>query len=296
MTFRHMKKIIYFGNFENTLIKTIDSEIASSLTNHNVKCFDIKKFVMKDLLDECEKADLFLFHGLVIADNDINYLLMIERLKMILMNIKCKKVLWFMDKVWSIKAQVVDALLPLVDYAYFADETWVRRTKEKNIYSLHPAHSSFVGKFKKELACDLAYVGKMYGSRKEEFSYLKETFGERIKFYDDRYGQDLADLCASTKIMIIPRFPFDDFYWSDRIYEYMNNGTFVICPRAYGLTEEGFKDGEHYMTYCNDSEIVTVVMEMLENDKLRKQIAENGKKFASGITYKKRIKEIMKNL
>lgn len=261
-----------------------------------MKCFDIKNFDIKELLKECEDADLFLFHALVIADNDINYLLMIERLKTILMNVKCKKVLWYMDKVWSIKAQVVDALLPLVDYAYFVDGTWVRRTKEKNIAHLPPAHTDFKGEFKKELACDIAYVGKMYGTRTEEYSYLKETFGERIKFFDDKFGQDLADLCASAKIMIIPRFPFDDFYWSDRIYEYMNNGAFVICPRAYGLQEEGFKEGEHYMSYHNDSEIVTIAMEMLENEKLRKEIAENGKKFVKGITYKSRIKEIMKNL
>jgi hypothetical protein len=291
-----MSKIIYFGNFLDTAVRTIDSEIYSSFTNHEVKCFDIKNFDMKELLDACEKADLFLFHGLVIADNDINYLLMIERLKMILMNVKCKKVLWYMDKVWSIKAQVVDALLPLVDYAYFVDGTWVRRTKEKNIEHLPPAHTDFKGEFKPELACDIAYVGKMYGTRTEEYSYLKETFGERIKFHDNKYGQELADLCASAKIMIIPRFPFDDFYWSDRIYEYLNNGAFVICPRAHGLTEEGFEDRKHYMSYHNDSEIVTVVMEMLENEKLRKEIAEEGKKFVKGITYKSRIKEIMKNL
>jgi len=289
-----MSKIIYFGNFENTTVRTIDSEIASSLKNHEVQCFDIKNFEMKDLIDACEKADLFLFHALVIADNDINYLLMVERLKMILMNIKCKKVMWYMDKVWSIKAQVVDALLPLVDMAYFVDETWVRRTKEKNIKALHPAHTEFKGEFKPELACDIAYVGKIYGTRTEEFSYLKETFGERIKFFDNKYGQDLADLCASAKIMIIPRFPFDDFYWSERIYEYLNNGAFVICPRAHGLTEEGFEDRKHYMTYHNDSEIITVAMEMLENEELRKQIAKEGQKFVKNITYKNRIKEILK--
>jgi len=289
-------KIIYFGNFKNTKVKTIDSEIADSLKNKNLKLFDVKEFDMKELLKECEDADLFLFHGLVIADNDINYLLMIERLKAILMNVKCKKVLWFMDKVWSVKAQVIDAILPLVDQAYFVDETWVRRTKEDNIYPLHCAHSSFTGKYDKKLACDIAYVGRIYGSRTEEFSYLKEVFGERIKFFENKNGQELADLCASTKIMIIPRFPFDDFYWSDRIYEAMNNGTLVVCPRSYGLQEEGFNDGEHIMTYHNDSEIVTIVMEMLENEKLRKEIAENGKNLVKQVTYKNRIKEIMKNL
>jgi hypothetical protein len=285
--------IIYFGNFTNTVARTIDTEIVSSLKNHKVKQFDIKKFEMKELLRDCSKADLFLFHGMIIAQDEISYMMMIERLKVILMNVTCKKVMWFMDKVWGMKAQVVDTLLPHIDEAYFTDGTWVRRVKDK-VSFLPPAHTSLTGKFKKELECDIAYVASLYGNRQDEFSFLKETFGERLKFYDDKYGQDLADLCASTKIMIVPRFPFDDFFWSDRVYEYMNNGTFVIHPRCQGLADEGFKDGVHYMTYNSDSEIVSIAIEMLNNEKLRTEIAQNGKRFVKNITYKSRLKKILK--
>lgn len=288
-----MNKIIYFGNFNKTKRRTIDSEIASSLTNHKVEQFDIKDFKIDELIKACERADLFLFHGTVIAPDDITHLLMVERLKTILMNIKCKKVMWFMDRVWGMKGQVVDALLPLVDKAYFVDETWVRRTKGDNIFGLHPAHTKFNGKYKKSLAHDIIYVGNLYARRKQEYSFLKENFGDRIKFFDDKFDQELADLCASSKIAIIPQFPFDDFYWSERIYEYLNNEILVVCPRQYGLELEGFKDQEHYMTYSEESEIIPIVIEMLQNEDARLQIASNGAKFARQFTYEKRLKEIL---
>lgn len=283
-------KIIYFNNPLNP----VESEIASSLKKYDLKSFNIANFDIKEMLKECEDADLFLFHGTVIADNDINYLMMIERLKVILMNIKCKKVMWFFEKVWGTRAQIVDALLPLLDKAFFVDETWVRRTKEPNIFPLHPAQLGLKGEEKEELKADIIYVGKMYGTRTEEFSFLKETFGERVKFYDDKYGQDLADLCASAKIAVVPMFPFDDFYWSDRVYEYMSNGVMVVHPRTQGLTDEGFEDGKHYYSYNNNNELATILIEMLENDKLRKEIAKNGKEFVKKITYKNRIKELIK--
>ena len=95
-----------------------------------------------------------------------------------------------------------------------------------------------VGEFKKELQCDIAYVGNIYGIIEHEYNFLMEKFGLGIKFFQDKFGQDLADLCKSAKIMMIPRFPFDDFYWSERVYEYLSMGAFVIQQGLMGCRKK----------------------------------------------------------
>ena len=201
-----------------------------------------------------------------------------------------------MEKVWLQKGEIIDRLFPEVDHAFFTDGTWVRRVKE-DIHPLHPAApiKALKGKYNEKLACDIAYVGQMYGTRMKEYETLKERFGDGIKFFEDKYGQDLADLCVSAKVMLIPAFPFDDFYWSDRIYKMISYGGFVIQRRTHGLKEEGFIDGEHYFEYEKDVDFMALMETVLEEgaNKMRAKIVSNGKKFIQGHTYEQRIKEML---
>jgi hypothetical protein len=295
-----MLKITYFANVKDTFRPTIDQEILKSLKKiADVSFFDIKKFEMKDLLDAANKSDIFLFHGQIVAPDDITQMMMLERITVILDAIKspCKKVMWFIEKVWANRGVTVDRLLPALDLVFFTDETFVRRMKEEKIFPLHPAapHKFLKGKFNKDLSCDIAYVGNLYGTRINEYEFLKDKFGEGVKFFDNRFGQDLADLCVSAKVIVVPNFPFDDFCWSDRIYTILAYGGLPFHPRTYGLTEEGFIDGIHYVDYQTEQDFVAGLAVLVDKgaDKMRKGIIKQGQLFVKHITYDQRIKKII---
>lgn len=290
-----MLKIIYWGNVKNTPRPTIDQEILKALRKvAEVKFFDIKNFDMGKLISE--PSDLFLFHGQIPTSDEVTSMLMVERIQTVLQAVKCKKVLWFMEKVWLNKGNIIERLLPEVDYAFFTDETWVRRMKE-NVYPLHPASPKQLrGKYREELACDIAYIGNVYGPREREYEFLKEKFGDSVKFFDNKFGKDLADVCKSAKIILVPRFPFDDFFWSDRIYTFLSYGALVVHQRTYGLKEEGFIDGQHYFEYERDQDLVALIGSLLEKgmEKMRKAVSRNGRDFVKTHTYKERVEEIIK--
>ncbi len=276
---------------------TQDVEILKALKKvAEVEFFDIKNFDMEKLVKEANTSDLFLFHGQVPQTDEVTSMLMVERIQVVLQSIKCKKVLWFMEKVWLQKGEIIERLLPEVDYAFFVDETWVRRVKEE-VHPLHPAAPIKVtkGKYRPELACDVAYVGQMYGTRMKEYEFLKERFGDGVKFFEDKFGQDFADLCVSAKVMLIPAFPFDDFFWSDRIYSMLSCGGFIVQRRTHGLKEEGFEDGKHYFEYEKESDFMALMETVLEEgaEKMRSGVASKGQKFVKEHTYVERVKEML---
>ncbi len=296
-----MKKILYFANITSET-PTIDQDVLYSLKKQaEVVTVDLKEFTgeenIKKIVDKANECDVFLFHALMPEVSDFYIQLMLERITTLLENITCKKVLWFFDKIVGSKMKIITTLLPSVDAIFLADATWLRRFECEKVFPLHPAASEkpYEGKVKDDLKCDIAMFGSLYGDRVKQYEFFKKTFGDKFKFFDDKFGQDLVDLCKSAKLIVVPQYPFDDFYWSDRIYTILANGGICIHPRAYGLTEEGFVDGIHYIDYYTEQDLFVTLKMVLDkkSDKLRKEISAQGKEFVKNITYSERIKEIL---
>jgi len=294
-------KILYFANLsKNRLIKR-EEEIITSLESmgHKVLAIDETKFDVKNLIIEANKSDLFFFHhGGVITDSYMNLQLSLNRLELILRNITCKKIFWFTDKAIGMSNEYLEHITPLVDYGFLNDDTWVRRHKYTNLYPMHLAWGETLpvpGRFKKEFANDIVFVGNVYGARKQFVMSMKEEFGERFKVYNDKYGQDFADMCESVKIMVSPKSPFDDFYWSDRVYRTMISKGFLIHPRLEGLKEE-FRQKPCLETYNSWEELVDKIKFWLrpENNRKRKDISQAGKNFVEQrFAYTNRLREIL---
>ena len=112
-------KITYFGNVKDLPNPTEDEEILKGLKKvATVKFFDIKNFDMEKLVESANDSDLFLFHAQIPSTDEVTAMLMVERLQVIVQAIKCKKVLWFMEKVWLQKGEIIDRLFPEVDHAF----------------------------------------------------------------------------------------------------------------------------------------------------------------------------------
>lgn len=105
-----------------------------------------------------------------------------------------------------------------------------------------------------KLPLDVAFVG----CENPEWIYRTEMCAFLAKNYSrfhwfGRYntqevrGEELNDLVASTKIMIGDSV-YAPYYWSNRIYELLGRGAFLISPMVPGL-EKDYKPYKHFIPY-----------------------------------------------
>lgn len=292
-------RILYFTNLKYLKHLSKDIEEALKKLGHNVLTINDQDFKMDELITNANICDMFLFHqGGVSTDNEYEFRLSLARLHTILQSIKTKKTLWFVDKVWGSSDLMMESIVSMVDWAFINDDTWVRRHKYPNVSTLHcgVGKKRPLGKFNKELECDIAFIGKVYGTRTVFVENLRQQFGRRFKVFQGVHDKEFDDLCQSVKIIVSPNFPMDDFYWSNRIYKILGCGGFLIHPRLFGLKEEGFIEGKHYVGYKSWNELLFHLDHFLkpENHNELNSIAQNGRDFVhKNFNYIKRLKELL---
>ena len=296
-------KVLFFGKarLKDSIYTTADEDIKFSLEKmgHKVVFINDEKFDTKDVIKRGNECDLFFFRtGGVITDNMLNFQLSLTTLQAILSNLKCKKVFWFSSKVWGISEALMEAIIPMVDYGFLNDDTWIRRHRYTNIFPLHeaaPEQNSQLGNYRKEFDNDIVLVGNIYGMGKLLVDNLKAAYGDKFKIYNDVFGRNFYDLCESTKIIISPNFPFDDFYWSDRPYRVLLARGFLLHPRLEELKHELY-DGEHFVSYGSWEELVDLINFWLkpENNRERTKIAQLGRNHVwKKYTYSKRLQGML---
>lgn len=142
--------------------------------------------------------------------------------------------------------------------------------------------------------------GDAFGNRANLLENLKnkypdfEWLGKPCK--KQYRGLELNELYASTKIVVGDSFP-SPRYWSNRIYETLGRGGFLLHPKVEGLEEE-FKDGEHLVLYerGNFEDLCRKIDFYLKHDKEREKIRKAGFEYVkNNYTYKHRCVELMKN-
>lgn len=296
------KKILYFSHLKDRNIDLPSDEILEALEKmgHEVTCFDEYNFDISELVKKANESDLFLFHrGGCLLGNEQDFFMTLTRLNTILENIKCKKVCWYYDKAWSFASTYLVSIESKVDLIFVNDDTWLRALKTDKVFPLHcGAESERNGKKKKELESDIATIVMAYGDREIFVSEMKSRFGKKFKHYDNIWGKDFNNLCKSAKVIVAPRFPMDDFYWTDLFYKVLKAGGFMIFPRLEGIKEEGFEEGKHYVAYSYKKELVDSIKFFTDkkNEKTRKTIAEQGQRFMNKFSYQKRLETIFDKL
>jgi len=296
-----MKKVLYFADliseqygFTEDIKKALEKEREVIAITVNDRDFDYENLIKK-----IEKVDLFLFHhGGVDTSSDFAFSASLERLKQLLSIIKCKKVWWMPDKMWFLNDRIGEEIMPLVDYAFFNDGNWVRRHKYENAFELHMGTGQKKkGKYRKEYDLEATFIGVPYNFRKPFLDRLRQEYGNKFKIFSNVWGRDFNNLCVSAKYVFVPPVPNEEFYWDNRIYEVLNAGGLLVYPRLYGLEQEGFVDGVHYLTYKRWDDLKAILEDYADKEKDRKEIAEAGQKFVrNNFTYEKRIKELLKNV
>jgi hypothetical protein len=129
---------------------------------------------------------------------------------------------------------------------------------------------------------EIVFVGTdnpWYPYRKELVDFLKRTYKSRFKRYGDREiirGTELNKLYSSAKIVIGDSVPTPG-YWSNRLYDVLGRGGFLIFPQIEGLDKE-YIPGEHLITYKhgNRNELKEKIDIYLNQDLERERIRRQG--------------------
>ena len=287
-----MSKIIYLADIDNpkySFFKDIEAELKKG---NEVEVINDRAFDAQTLVEKCATADMLLFHhGGVYTDTAINFAMSLERIKQILQMVKCKKVCWFLDKVWFLNNSTIEDIAPLTDLILLNDDTWARRHKYENVKTLRCGTPDVKeGEENEKYKCLVSYYGEVFGFTEPYLKAMKKAFGRKFKVFSNVYGKELADLVKSSKFVFVPVQPNDEFYWSHKIYEILALGGCPIFPRLYGLQDEGFVSGEHYLGYKHPQEIKA----MVEGTEDTSDIIKAGKKLVKKYTYANRVKELLK--
>jgi spore maturation protein CgeB len=107
-------------------------------------------------------------------------------------------------------------------------------------------------------------------------------------------GLPLNELYSSTKIVVGDSQP-SPHYWSNRLYETLGRGGFLLHPHTEGIETE-FEDGKHLVLYDRNDlqDLYDKIDYYLSHDNARETIRRAG--FVKGkYTYKDRCRELMKN-
>ena len=140
--------------------------------------------------------------------------------------------------------------------------------------------------------------------RPQLINWLEENYRNQFTHYGGdgpgglKRGHDLNLLYASSKVAVGDTLclNFDyPYYWSDRIYETIGRGGFIIHPYIVGMEEE-FIDGEHlrFYEYGNFDQLKELIDFYVKNDKEREEIRIRGQVHVmKNLTYRHRWNEIL---
>lgn len=168
------------------------------------------------------------------------------------------------------------------------------------------------GRFRQQLASDVAFVGSWRGGyhpewthRAELIEHLQRSWKRRLRLWPLHpqrpvRGVMLRDLYASAKVIVGDSCLVGSAtrYWSDRIPETLGRGGFLLHPYVEGI-EEHFTDGEHLRLWSlgDWTELDRLIAYYLEHGDERRSIARAGRAHVrDNHTYLNRMEAVVAHL
>lgn len=200
-----------------------------------------------------------------------------------------KKVCWYFDKIWNDRVNWFSRVYPKIDLMFMTDWTWGKN------YPRCRCLRQGIGDYKKGLfekrSAEIAFIGSPYGEREEFCNNLSGRYGDRFKIYQQQFNRNLNNLCTSIPIIVAPKFPSDDDYWSNRVYLITGSNGFLIHPRLRGLEEEW---GDNLVYYDSMKDLYRKIDYYLKYKEERETLRERAYNVCiNNYTYKHRVKELI---
>lgn len=146
---------------------------------------------------------------------------------------------------------------------------------------------------------DVAFVGNIHVHpwRTRMVRWLKRTYGRRrFIHHTNTRGIALNRALAEARVIVGDSYP-SPHYWSNRIYEIVGRGGFLLHPYTDGLAEE-FRDGTHYVGFKRDFNDLRAKIEYyLRNDQEREAIRSEGwGRVGRHYTYRQRVESLIRRV
>jgi len=119
---------------------------------------------------------------------------------------------------------------------------------------------------------DVLFVGGLGYGRESFVKELRERYGEKFKHVlKGCHGVALANEINRAKIVVAPDSPVTERYWSNRVYNVLRLGGFLLHPWSEGLYQQ-YKEPLSLVMY-RKLELTAVIDRWLSEEKLREQLA-----------------------
>lgn len=179
-------------------------------------------------------------------------------------------------------------VLPYIKLGFHTDGDWVAEDKSGKLRWLTQGMDERVAGRGTKLADEhplILFTGMVnHGQdRASHVAQLKEYYGVMFGVLGDggpkyrKHGRDLADIFASTRIVIAPDGPQTQRYWSNRVYLTLGLGGFLLHPYCDRLGYH-YDLGEELITYQNREELIMLIDHYLIKKSEREVMIEKGLK------------------
>lgn len=311
-----MANIVFLGNFR--VPYSSENHHANTLQNlgHKVLRLQETEATSDIIVRHALSADLFIWihtHGWetpgTIGMRDVLIKLRNENITTLTYHLD----LWFGLK--RQKDLSKDPVYKYIQYFFTVDkkmaEWFNENTQVKGVYLPAGVYGPEASFSPRKFQRDIAFVGsKKYHEeweyRPKLINWLSMSYRNRFEHYGNDglavvRGTKLNRLYASTKVVVgdslCPDFTYAH-YWSDRIYETLGRGGFLIHPFIPGLEEE-FEDKKHvvFYEYNNFEQLKYLIDYYLVNEEERETIRKAGHELVkSKYTYTNRWETILKEI
>lgn len=307
-------RITFLGNF--SVDYSSESHHAKTLEclGHNVMRLQEKNANSEKILSECLQSDLFIWihtHGWETTGRPMKEILAILKQKNI-PSLTYHLDLWLglqrekdmnKDDYWHIQHFfTVDKLM--------AD--WLNiNTRVKGHYIQAAVFHDECYMADPDITNDVIFVGSKgyhpeWQYRPMLINWLKDKYGDKFKHFGGdglgvMRGKELNQLYANSKIVVGDTLCLNynyPYYWSDRVYETIGRGGFIIHPYIKGM-EEHFTDNKHlqFYNYNDMTGLQNIIDYYLQNDAERELIRKQGFEYVKqNHTYLQRWIQILRSI
>lgn len=204
---------------------------------------------------------------------------------------KMKRVFWWFDLVsWpsdptlsrrcNNRLDWMSRNVPLVDMGFCTDGDFAA-TSEKLVHLPQGFDTRQTNLHNDNQDIDLFFAGISKGGGTERERWVKDVGNLKGSFLHVEkgvHGQQLADVVARSKICLCPSSPVTDRYCSNRIYNMLGYGGFVLHPKIESLISTQY-NSNHLAFYETMPQLMSLVDYWLPREKERRQIAECGRQW-----------------
>lgn len=190
---------------------------------------------------------------------------------------------------------------PLIDIGFCTDGDWVAKDDSSKLTHLFQgADQRYIGLgTDKGDGPDILFTGiyKNAGVGRGSFvAEMQQRYGDKFQQVTGVHQRALADLLASSKIVVAPDHPITERYWSNRVYLTLGFGGFLLHPYS-PLLAQHYKDGEEIVFYHSRQDLHDKINHFLfrkeERDAIRQAAFERTK---AQHTYVHRCRDLIETI